>query len=64
MIRYIILALVVATPAAAIQCPDGTWRDLVEHCSMPPRYQCLDGSWRDSDKDCDDQRPPQRPNGE
>lgn len=64
MIRYIIAALIAATPAAAIQCPDLSWRDSLEHCDLPPRYQCLDGSWRDSDKDCDDQRPPQRPNGE
>lgn len=64
MIRYIIAALIAATPAAAIQCPDGSWRDLAEHCDLPPRYQCLDGSWRDSEADCEDQRPPQRPNGD
>lgn len=37
MIRYIILALIVATPAAAIQCPDLSWRDSLEHCDLPPR---------------------------
>ena len=63
MIRYIIPALVVATPAAAIQCPDGTWRDLVEHCSMPPTVQCAGGSYRDQEEDCpaSEQRPEPKP---
>ena len=63
MIRYIIAALIAATPAAAIQCADGTWRDQAEHCSMPPTVQCAGGSWRDDPEDCpaSEQRPEPKP---
>ena len=63
MIRYIIAALIAATPAAAIQCPDGTWRDLAEHCNLPPTVQCAGGSWRDKQEDCpaSEQRPEPKP---
>lgn len=63
MIRYIILALTLATPAAAIQCDDGSWHDLAEHCSMPTTVQCAGGSWRDHKEDCpaSEQRPEPKP---
>ena len=64
MIRYIILALILATPAAAIQCEDGSWHDLAEHCSMPPTVQCAGGTYRDNPEDCpaSEQRPEPKPN--
>lgn len=63
MIRYIVLALTLATPAAAIQCDDGSWRDLAEHCDNRPTVQCPGGSWRDDAEDCpaSEQRPEPRP---
>lgn len=63
MIRYITAALIAATPAAAVQCPDGTWRDLVEHCDLPPTVQCAGGSYRDHAEDCtaSEQRPEPKP---
>ena len=63
MIRYIIAAIIAATPAAAIQCDDGTWHDLAEHCSMPPTVQCAGGSYRDNQEDCpaSEQRPEPKP---
>lgn len=64
MIRYIILALTLATPASAIQCEDGTWHDLAEHCSMPPTVQCAGGDWRENEEDCpaSEKRPEPKPN--
>ena len=63
MIRYIIPALIAATPAAAIQCPDGSWRDSLEHCDLPPTVQCAGGSYRDRAEDCpaSEQRPEPKP---
>ena len=63
MIRYIILALTIATPAAAIQCPDGRWMDMEEHCKYPPTVQCAGGSWRDQPEHCpaSEQRPEPKP---
>ena len=63
MIRYMIAAIIAATPAAAIQCPDGRWMDLEEHCKYPPTVQCAGGSYRDHAEDCpaSEQRPEPKP---
>lgn len=63
MIRYIILALTLATPAAALQCPEGSWHDKIEHCDLPPGVQCAGGSWRDKEEHCpaSEQRPEPKP---
>ena len=44
--------LLTATPALAIQCPDGDWHDLPEHCDMPDGVMCSDGTWRDDIRWC------------
>lgn len=67
MTRITLSAAFILLPftASALQCPDGTWHDLLEHCDMPPSVQCWDGSWRNDLQWCpaevSDERPTPRP---
>lgn len=54
-----LLAILASTPAHALQCPDGTWRDKLEHCDLPPTVQCADGTWRDDARWCEESKRPQ-----
>ena len=47
-----LLVAMAATPAFAIQCPDGRWMDSYAHCDYEPTVKCSDGSYRDKYEHC------------